>query len=1270
MRRVSDRGPRVRSAPGRGSPHRAGIRAPGPHRVGVPALGYGEAMRFGVLGPVRAFTDGGRAVPIPERKARVLLAALLAHRGWPVSADRLVEWLWADGPRPGSPERALQRKVWALRRALEEAEPGARDLVRHRPPGYLLDVPPASVDAERFHLLADAAQDAAGPRERARLLTEALELWRGPAYADVADEEFARPTAARLEERRLGALEEHALTRLDLGEHRGVTGPLGALVAEHPLRERLVAAYMRALYEGGRQAEALAAHTALAGRLREELGVDPGPEVAELHGRILRHQPTSPVSGGVSESGTPAEIVPATARASRVPTEPAPRAGAVRATPGAPVPGPGGAAVAPGDPFPQAGSFHGTPEEPFSAPGTASGPPGEPVPQVEGVHGAPEAPASGTGNTPGTDSNVPPRAGDARGTPEAPAPGPGTPPGTRAAPSAGATPAHALTGRAFPPLPLTALVGRGEEQRRVARLLAEVRLVTLTGIGGVGKTRLALAIAHELAPGFGGGAHMVEFAAQRAAPGSPASEPDPVTALARALGVRDGGGTDPLRHVLGALEGRHALLVLDNCEHLAGEVADLVSALLGRLPDLRVLTTSREPLGVPGEVLFGVEPLPVPSADTPADRVGDSGAVRLFAERAAASAPGFALTPDNAADVALLCRRLDGIPLALELAATRVRALGVTGVLSRLDDRFRLLATARRHLPPRQRTLRAMVDWSWELLDERERVLLRRLAVFTGGCAPEDAEAVCSGGGIDAADVVDLLTSLVDRSLVAAVDDPLTGRRHRLLESVADYACQRLSEAGEAHVLRGRHLDHYTALARRYAGRILGPSQGEALRRLDAEASNLRAALDEAVVRGAGGHAARLVNSLGWYWYMRGRYREGRSLTRRVRDAVRGSASTEAAMAGATAAVFEILAGDGGDHTAPARTALGAFDGLPGASGDAVLERARAAWMLGFVLYSRGDRAVSEDLVTRALAVFRERDDRWGLAAALTARASHALGRGDLDAAGVRGREALELFRGLGDRWGQLNALTVLATPAEVTGRLADAARFRREALGMAEELELWSEAAGATAGLGRIALLEGDLDRADELHRRALDLVRGQGDVPGEQYARLGLGLSARRRGRLEEAERYVRPIAEWSARVGWLPGAALALAELGFSAELRGDAAEALRLHREGLAAARLSGDPRALALALEGVAAAHTLTGRHGEAAGLLGAAEALREGAGAPAPAAERGDVDRATARARAALGEAEFARAFAWGRTRPPADLADLLDGGEQRPDPA
>ncbi|NKY99403.1 AfsR/SARP family transcriptional regulator [Nocardiopsis alborubida] len=1180
-------------------------------------------MRFGVLGPVRAFTDDGRAVPIPERKARVLLAGLLAHRGWPVSADRLVEWLWADGLRPGSPGRALQRKVWALRRALDEAEPGARDLVRHHPPGYLLDLPPAAVDAERFQSLADAAHGAVSARERVRLLTEALELWRGPAYADVADEEFARPAAARLEERRLGALEEHALARLDLGEHRGVTGPLGALVAEHPLRERLVAAYMRALYEGGRQADALTAHTALAGRLREELGVDPGPEVAELHGRILRHRPASPASGDASTSGTSMKPAPATARASEAPTGPAPRAGAVRTTPEGPVPGTGSASATQGEPPPRAEGARATS--------------GEPVPGMGNAHGTPEDPAAQAGTVP-----VAP-----------------------VVPSDASSSAPAVTGRALPPLPLTALIGREEEQRQITRLLAEVRLVTLTGIGGVGKTRLALALAHELAPGFGGGAHLVEFAAQRAVPDASASEPDPVTALARALGVRDGGGSDPLRHVLGALEGRHTLLVLDDCEHLADEVADLVGALLGRLPDLRVLATSREPLGVPGEVLYGVEPLPVPSADTPADRVGASGAVRLFAERAAASAPGFALTPDNAADVALLCRRLDGIPLALELAATRVRALGVTGVLSRLDDRFRLLSTARRHLPPRQRTLRAMIDWSWELLDERERVLLRRLAVFTGGCAPEDVEAVCSGDGIDAVDVVDLLTSLVDRSLVVAADDPLTGRRHRLLESIADYARQRLSEAGEAYGLRGRHLDHYTALVRRYAGRIPGPSQKEALRRLDAEAPNLRAALDEAVGRGAEGHAARLANSLGWYWYMRGRYREGRRLTGRVRDAVRGPASTEAAMAGATAAVFEILAGAGNDHTALAHSALKAFDDLPGPPGDTELERARAAWMIGFVLHGRGDRAVSEDLVTQALAVFRERGDRWGLAASLTARASHALGRGNLVEAGALGREALALFRGLGDRWGQMNALTVLAMPAEVTGRLADAARFRREALGMAEELGLWSEAAGAVAGLGRIALLEGDLDRADELHRRALDLVRGQGDVPGEQYARLGLGLSARRGGRLEEAERHMRPIARWSARVGWLPGAALALAELGFSAELRGDAAEALRLHREGLAAARGSGDPRALALALEGVAAAHTLTGRHGAAAGLLGTAEALREGAGAPMPAGERSDVDRAAARARAVLGEAGFGRAFARGRARPP---ADLFDGEDPHPD--
>ncbi|GAB3703166.1 BTAD domain-containing putative transcriptional regulator [Nocardiopsis oceani] len=1120
-------------------------------------------MRFGVLGPVAAWTPGGTSVAVPEHKVRALLADLVLSRGRPVSVDRLVEDVWGAEAHPRSPERALQRKVWALRRALEEAEPGAKALIRFRSPGYLLDVPSEAVDAGRFHTLVGSARDADDPRTRAELLAGALDLWRGPALADLADEEFVQPARTRLEEERLAAVEEHAFARLELGEHRQVADVLRELVTAHPLRERLVAAHMRALYEDGRQADALAAHTALAERLREELGVDPGAEVAELHGRILRQEPL---------------------------------------------------------------------REPAPAPGYGSG--------------------CGTEPAPAREEERPPR-------PRL-------------------------------PLPLTGLLGREDEVRGVRSLLDTERLVTLTGFGGVGKTRLATALAHELDEVLADGVHMVEYATQRHQPGSdPVAAsapgvPDPAEALARVLGVRDDSACETLDILVHVLADQETLLVLDNCEQVTAPVADLVTALLSRLPRLRILATSREPLGVRGEVLHAVDPLPVPPADAGPAHVRHSSAVQLFVARAAASAPGFELTDENAADIALLTRRLDGIPLALELAATRVRTLGVDGVLRRLDDRFRLLATAQRHLPLRQRTLRAMIDWSWDLLEKDERVLLRRLSVFTGGWTAETAEAVCSdgagadaegtespgGGGfagqqLAAEEILDLLVRLVDRSLVVAADDPRTGRRFHLLESIAEYACQRLHEAGEADDLQYRHTLHYTDLAERSQTTLFGDDQGQGLWRQDAEWANLHAALDDAVRRGAAEPALRLAGALAWYWYLRGRYWEGyRALTRAQGVTGADDLPVLSVTTGAVVVVFTILTGTRDDHVGRARAALSAFDGLADSDGpedtaaaDIPLERARAAWMLGFVLQSRGDQSVSEDLVQEALETFRARDDTWGLAAALVAQSSHALGRGELDLSERQAQEALDLFEGAGDAWGRMSAQITLAVLSEARGDYADATLLRESALAAAEKLELWVEVAGALAGLGRIALLEGDFDRADDLHGRALELLRGHGDIANLQYAQMGLALTARRRGRLGEAEELVREMAAWSLRVDWLPGAALALAELGFVAELRGDAEEALRTHAEGLAAARRTGDARAVALGLEGLAGARALSGRNGAAARLLGAAAAARQSVGTPLPEAERGDVDRIAERIRADLGESGFEREFEAGQALGPDALS-------------
>ncbi|WP_244209944.1 AfsR/SARP family transcriptional regulator, partial [Streptomyces nanshensis] len=701
-------------------------------------------MRFGVLGPLVVWDGEGREIRVPEAKVRALLADLLAHDGGPVSADRLIHDLWGDAP-PGKPAGALQAKVSQLRRVI------GRDRVERRPAGYRLrfDEGGDEVDAVRFRALVTEARPVRDPGARAALLTEALELWRGPAYADFADGPFVRAAAQRLAEQRLSVLEEQAEARLEAGDHALLAGELADLVARHPLRERLRTALMRALYAAGRQSEALTSYEDLRTRLAEELGVDPSPELAALHQALLRQEP-----------GLRTETPPApTTRASSATTTPTRN---------------------------QDPAQHQAPARHQTAP----------------------APA---------------------------------PPSTNL------------------PVPLTSLVGRRQALDDLARLLSEARLVTLTGPGGVGKTRLAVAAATADRDGarsgeLADGAWFVEFSGLRTG-----TSADLAQVVAATLGIRDdaprplpgtGPATPSLPHRLAAaLRDRRTLLVLDNCEHVVDAAAELTELLLRTAPGLRVLATGQEPLGLAGEAVFLVEPL------QPAD------AVRMFMERAAAATPGFPRDPEGPDEperraVDEICRRLDGIPLALELAATRVRALGVRELAARLHDRFRVLTFGQRGAPARQQTLRAVIDWSWELLSAPERIVLRRLAAHTDGCDLAAAEAVCAGDGVARDEVLDLGTRLVDRSLVVVADGP-TGPRYRLLESVAAYATERLHEMEDLTAVRDRHLLHYRALAEYAEPELRGAGQRPWLARLDAEAGNLRTALDEAVRRaGAGGPGA------------------------------------------------------------------------------------------------------------------------------------------------------------------------------------------------------------------------------------------------------------------------------------------------------------------------------------------------------------------------------------------------------------------------------
>lgn len=1081
-------------------------------------------MRFEVLGPLTVRTDDGTPVPVPEAKVRALLAALLVRDGRPVPAYRLIDDLWgeagASAPgNPGNPGNTLQTKVSQLRRTLAKAEDGARSLIAYGPAGYALRAPAQAVDADRFADLAAAARKAAEPRARAELLARALGLWQGEAYADFRDADFTRAAITRLEEQRITAYEDLTEARLELGEHHTLADELTELAEAHPLRQRLRGSQMRALYRAGRQNEALAVYARLRGLFAEELGIDPGAELAALYEAILRQDPAL--------TGPPVDAVPL----------------APQAVPPAP--------TAPTDPA------------------------------------VARARAYGGGNL---------------------------------------------------PTPLSSLVGREEAVVRVCAALGAGRLVTLCGPGGVGKTRLALAAAARLEEAHPDGVWFVELAG---AQGTSVAE-----AVAAAIGMRedDAGGGRVEERLAEALRRRAALLVLDNCEHLLPAAAALTERLLRHAPGLRVLATSQEPLALSGEVIEAVQPL------------AEAQAIELFAARAAAAAPGFTLGPDTAGSVALICRRLDGIPLALELAATRVRVLGVEALAERLHDRFRLLNQVRRDAPARQRTLRAMIDWSWELLSPAEATALRRLSVFAGGFTLEAAEAVCADGdptaiglagvrpmaagpgagatgvaegssgteggavgGVAREDVLDLVTRLVDCSLVVSA---YGDSRLRLLESVAAYGLERLDAAGETGAARQRHAEYYTGFAERAAERLHGPEQGEWLRRLDREGLNARAALEHT---GAGELGLRLVTAQSWYWFLRGRIQEAVDAT---------------GTAGATAlhAAFALLSGDdshlGGDFSAA---------GL------------REQWLLAYARCGFGS-GVQEDELMFFPEQFRETGDRWGEAVALLTLSTRALYDGDLAALRRNAEAAAAVFTELGDRWGQLQTSEQLGILAEVAGDYAAASRLHEDGVRDAQALELWTHASFRLARQGRIALLTGDLAQAAELHERALRLAEEQCHRPAEQFATLGLALGARRGGDLDGAEARLRPWLDWNQRLGVDSGAALILAELGYVAELRAEPAAAESLHREGLAAARRSGDPRALALALEGLAG----TLPPARAASLLGTATALRASAGTPRPRAERADTDRATIRARTALGTEAFATAFTTGEALPLAEQLALL----------
>jgi predicted ATPase/class 3 adenylate cyclase len=725
----------------------------------------------------------------------------------------------------------------------------------------------------------------------------------------------------------------------------------------------------------------------------------------------------------------------------------------------------------------------------------------------------------------------------------------------------------------------TRFIGRERESAEVIHLLSTASLLTLTGSGGCGKTRLALQVAAEMVEEYADGVWFVELAALA----DPALVPQ---AVATPLRVREEPGrslTDTLRDYL---KPRSALLLLDNCEHLLGACAQLAETLMRGCPNLRILASSREGLGIAGEQTYSVPSLALPEAHTAGGRRSTAlaltryEAVQLFADRAALSLPTFAVTDANAPAVAQVCHRLDGIPLAIELAAVRVKVLSVEQIATRLDDRFRLLTGGSRTALPRQQTLRALIDWSYDLLSEPERALLRHLSVFAGGWTLEAAEAVCSGVQVlgcsgdqgtaatplntplEQWQVLDLLTSLTEKSLV--VVEQQAEARYRLLETVRQYARDRLLESGDGAAARGQHTNWYLALAERAEPELHGEHQATCLERLQVEYDNLRAALEWSLAGETGVEPAlRLAVAMGLFWRTRGHLGEGRMWVARALDA--------------------------------------AGNAFPELRGPLLVHAATLAM-------------------------------------------------GQSDAAAVRSccEASLGICRATGDQRAIATSLALLGVVADEEGDYASARSLYEQSLVLRQEVGSREEIAFALSNLGRVAMKQGDLPAARSQFESALAIAREMRHSAREASWLISLGHVARFEGNYAEARARYEEGLTLARGLGARGAVGSGILNLGLLLVKQGDYPAARAALEEGLRIWPEVGNKTFTVRCLEGMAQLAWAQGAPRRGARLFGAAEGQRETLQFPLPPVDRVDYECVPAIA-AALGEAAFAAAWAEGR---------------------
>jgi len=1028
-----------------------------------------------MLGSLEVRTDDGVLADVPGARLRGLLIALALEPGHAVPKATLVDWIWGERP-PSDAANALQRLVSRLRKALPEG------LVEGQTDGYRLRVEPDAVDAVRFERLVGRARNDDDP-QRVRLLREALALWRGAAMQDVGLQESAAFDAAvtRLEGLRLTAMEDRFDAEISLGHGAELVTELTDLVAAHPMRERLVAALMRALVAAGRDTEALLVYQRTREALADALGVDPSPELSALHVALLR-----------GELGRREENRKTNLRAE-----------------------------------------------------------------------------------------------------------------------------------------LTSFVGKDADVAAVRELIAEHRLTTVIGPGGSGKTRLAIETARTLLGDLPDGAWLVELAAIGA-------DGDVAQPALAALGLRDAllgaaPNAEPTDRLIAAIREREALLILDNCEHVIESAAAFAHRVLGECQRLRILATSREPLGITGEALWLVEPLALPEGDASPGEIASSPAVQLLRDRAGAVRRDLAVDAHMLSTMARVCRALDGIPLAIELAAARLRTMSLDQLASRLDDRFRLLTGGSRTALPRHRTLRAVIDWSWELLTDAERIVLRRLSVFSGGASLDAAEQVCVAsaveqGAVEQEQVLELLTALTEKSLLLTEGDGAP--RYRMLDTIKEYARDRLTETGESDLARHAHLAYFTELAETAEPHLRRAEQLKWLATLEVEHDNISSAMRGAIAAGEAHAAMRLAAAAGWYWWLGGHRAEGMELITAATETP--GEVTDEIRAMVYALVVHFVSSGRGDERQAAEWIHKAYRFSQRSQSrnpllGLVVPLERMLQAPGTFLPAWEPLLANEDPWVRALARLQ------------LGKLRIQLGQGGRDADAYL-EMALAEFRALGERFGISFALTELADRIAVRGEFAEACEHYEQAIAVVTEVGTIEDVIRMRSRQAQLYWLLGDQDSSaaaiadaeryaarvtwpDALVELALskaELARWGGDAE-EAYHQLDVATTMLG----DEAERAENRTVTHDL--------------LGY---LVGDLSEA-RTHRAAACqAASEAGHPLLIAQVLVGVADLALRCDQYEQAARLLAASAGVRG-----LPDRSHPDVARIEQAARHRLGEARFAEAM-------------------------